>query len=266
MLKALAASLAIGCPCVALANETLTMCFRPDAAPFSYIDEQNMPAGYTVELCQRVAESLALKPDMIQVSAEARFKKLNDRVCEMLCEATSVTMERRKIAEFSLMTFLTGSALLFPKDMTQNLKAERRVIVGYLKGTTIQKRREQGLLIGGDLADFTFEPVESHEHALEKLTDGSIHAYIADREILDLMLQDSERLADTHRVSQQSITYEPYAIAVRIGNDTLRNQIDTELAEMFRSKEIWEILSRYVPGRNQDPLLRHLFAIQALPE
>lgn len=266
MLKTLFAASAIAYSSMAFADDILPVCFRPDAAPFSFIDEHNEPAGYTVELCRRVAESHGLTPDWIEVSAETRFIKLNDSVCEMLCEATSVTMERRKTNEFSLMTFLTGSALLFPKELMSDSQPDRDVKVGYLKGTTIEKRREQGLLIGGDRADFDFEAVESHEEATERLVDGSLQSYIADREILELMLRENEQLKESHRVSQQSITYEPYAIAVRLGNDARRNEIDIVLAELFRSKEIWEILAEHLPGYRQDPLLRNLFAIQSLPE
>jgi len=37
---------------------TLRVAYRIDSRPFSYVDAQGRPLGYTIELCERIARSL----------------------------------------------------------------------------------------------------------------------------------------------------------------------------------------------------------------
>src|SRR5882757_7151492 len=37
---------------------TLKIAYRTDSRPFSFLDPQGRPTGYTIELCQRIAKSL----------------------------------------------------------------------------------------------------------------------------------------------------------------------------------------------------------------
>ena len=37
---------------------TLRVAYRADSRPFSYVDAQGRPVGYTIELCERIARSL----------------------------------------------------------------------------------------------------------------------------------------------------------------------------------------------------------------
>lgn len=253
-------------PPVGIAGDDLKLCFRADAAPFSYMDESGRPDGYTIELCERVATQLGQRTQMIEVTSENRFETLREGQCDLLCEATSVTMARRKVVEFSLITFLTGSALLYPNDLLTATKTDRKVTVGYLRGTTVEDQREAGRLIGGDKANFEFVPYKSHEIAEAALDRGTLQGYIADREILNLMMQNTKKLAQTHRISRDSFTYEPYAIAVKLGDDKRRIAIDQVLAELYRSGSIDEIIAEFIPSRSEDPLLKQLFEIQSLPE
>ena len=36
---------------------TLRVAYRTDSRPFSYVDAQGRPVGYTIELCERIARS-----------------------------------------------------------------------------------------------------------------------------------------------------------------------------------------------------------------
>jgi hypothetical protein len=85
-------------------------------------------------------------------------------------------------------------------------------------------------------------------------------------EILEAILDENGSLKGTHRLSRESITYEPYGIAVRMGGDELRIALDRVLVEMFRSGSIQDLLAEHIPGRRLDPMLVRLFAIQSLPD
>lgn len=253
-------------PSTALADQAFKICYRTDAAPFSYLDGNGTPAGYTVDICNLVARDLNLRPEMVAVTSESRFDFLQEGRCDVLCGATTVTMVRRQSVEFSLITFLTSSALLYPRSLQDKQGSARIVTVGYLRGTTIEDHHSAGTLTGGDRENFKFVAYGSHGEAKAALRNGALDGYVADREILEHILLSIDGLAETHRISGSSITYEPYAIAVRMGDDERRIAIDRVLADLFRSHEINDILAEHVPTRRDDEFLSRLFTIQALPQ
>ena len=249
------------------AEQPLTLCYRTDAAPFSYEDEAGRPAGYSVDLCRLVADGMGQSdPAMIAVTSNTRFDRLG-RDCRLLCEATTLTLARRETMEFSLITFLTATALLYPVDLPAKGQKDAAVLkVGFLQRTTTDDLWQQGDLVGGADYRFEFQPVESHDTAARMLGDGTLDAYIADREILEVILAGAPALADRLHIGQQGLTYEPYALAVARGDDDLLIQVDRVLVGLFRSGKIREILGRHVPHRRFDPLLTDLFRIQSIPD
>jgi ABC-type amino acid transport substrate-binding protein len=67
-------------------NATLRVAYRADSRPFSYVDAQGQPVGYTIELCERIAKSLeaqlnvALTIKWVAVDERTRFDAIvNDR-------------------------------------------------------------------------------------------------------------------------------------------------------------------------------------------
>jgi polar amino acid transport system substrate-binding protein/glutamate/aspartate transport system substrate-binding protein len=246
---------------------SLSICYRADAAPFSYLDANGRPTGYSVALCRLVAERDGAPPKMVQVTAEERFKALDAGSCDMLCEATTVTMNRRRNGvEFSLITFLTGTALLFPRSLLEESERAGPVRVGFLEGTTTHDKYESRMLVSGDGVAFEFRPQASHEDAVEGLKTGELGAYLADREIIEGILTNNPTIAKTHVLGADSLSYEPYAIALKTGNDDILIKIDDVLADLFRSGQIFDLIAEHVPNRLYDARLKDLFLIQSLPE
>lgn len=95
ILRALSVA-ALSLQCGLATAEDLAICFREDAPPFSYLDETNKPAGYSFDLCQSVAEAIgAPDPQLVPVTVENRFDRLNEGACDLLCGATTMTIKRR---------------------------------------------------------------------------------------------------------------------------------------------------------------------------
>ncbi len=259
------AAMAIAMP--VLAQDAPKICYREDAAPFSFIDEAKEPNGYSVGLCQRILSALGTDdPEMVVVTAEDRFTSLQNGDCDLLCEATTVTMQRRAEMEFSLITFLTGAVFLYPKELLNGKYSEGDVTVGILSKTTAFDKWKSGDLRGGTGVEFVFEEQKSHEDAEAALLEGGLDGYIADQEIIEQIVANNPQLEKSHLISKSTLSYEPYALAMRMGDDELRVQVDEVLAEMYRSNEILDLLDKHLPGRSGDKLLTNLFELQSLPE
>ena len=90
--------------------------FRVDAAPYSYKNVIGEPSGYTVDLCRAVTVSLKsqlglqnISIEYVPVTAENRFEMIQQGRADMLCGATTSTLSRRALIDFSLPVFVDGA-------------------------------------------------------------------------------------------------------------------------------------------------------------
>ena len=82
----------------------ITLGYETDAQPFSFADEAGKPAGYSVALCEKVAEQVRReleKPDLqvvwVPVKLDDRLRTMEEKSVDLLCGADSVTLARRKV-------------------------------------------------------------------------------------------------------------------------------------------------------------------------
>ena len=97
---------------------TLRVAYRTNSPPFSYLDAQGRPVGYTVELCERVARSLEahlnvrLSIKWIPVDERTRFEAMVNETADMECGSTTVSLSRLKIVDFSSIIFAESTGVL----------------------------------------------------------------------------------------------------------------------------------------------------------
>jgi len=108
-------------------------------------------------------------------------------------------------------------------------------------------------------------PVESHDVAIGLLRARQIDAYVADRDLLAEMLSSRGSPADL-LISEEYLTVEPYALAMRRGEDRLRLIADRALAGLYRSGEILEVFRRWIAMPEPGPALRALYVMQSLAD
>lgn len=244
--------------------------YREDAAPYSYTDTLGEAVGYSVELCRTVAanvkETLGLEQmrvEYVPVTTEDRFQAVQDGRIDILCGATTVTLSRRELVDFSLFTFIDGAGVLLRADGPQDFEdlAGRRV--GVRSATTTEAALRDALAQQG--LEVELVPVESHDDGLAKLQAREIQAYFADRAILVWLLLGSG--AEGLWLSERQFSYEPYALALARGDHEFRLLIDATLATLYRSGAIDQIFTAaFGAGARQSDVLKALYIINALPK
>ena len=244
--------------------------YRTDAPPFSYNSAIGEPAGYIVDLCREVAAATKqelglrdLKVEYVTVTAEDRFDAVKSGRIDLLCEATTVTLARRQLVDFSLMTFIDGASVMVRSDGPQSFKALGGHKIGVHAGTTTEDALRR------TLADLKVEaevvPVADHADGVKRLESGELAAYFADRAILTYLLL-GEGAPKTLRISKEYFTREPYALALARGDDDFRFLVDRTLARLYRGGAIAPIFARSFGKAKASEILQTLYAINALPE
>ena len=244
--------------------------YREDAAPYSYEDTLGEAVGYSVELCRTVAanvkETLGLEQmqvEYVPVTTEDRFQAVQDGRIDILCGATTVTLSRRELVDFSLFTFIDGAGVLLREDGPQDFEDLAGMKVGVRSATTTEAALRDALAQQG--LEVELVPVESHDDGLAKLQAREIQAYFADRAILVWLLLGSG--AEGLWLSERQFSYEPYALALARGDHEFRLLVDATLATLYRSGDIDPLFTAaFGASARQSDVLKALYVINALPK
>jgi polar amino acid transport system substrate-binding protein/glutamate/aspartate transport system substrate-binding protein len=249
----------------------IRIAYREDARPFSYKSNDGKPAGYIVDLCRAVAKKLSqqlqispLKVVYVPVTAANRFEAIQQNNADLLCEATSATLARRKLVDFSIATYVGGTSLMIRADGPRDLEGLAGHKIGVLGGTTTEQALRNALKKAGVSADV--QATKTHTEGLALLDDGATSAYFAERDILTSLLRDSEA-PERLMVAENYLTIEPYALALPLGDQEFRLAVDRALSHIYSSGEINTIFQRTFSSKAKpSQLLKALFVISALPD
>lgn len=219
-------------------DDILRIGIRTDAPPFSYREvardgrHTGKPAGYSVELCRQFAEVAGLRAVYVDVDTRTRFRNLGlpgDRGIDILCGATTVTLNILQDFDVSFYTFLTATTFMSSQGLEQILDDDegKQIRVRYRSDTTSRPgekrwqndtRRQLSRLLGVKAGRLDFLSLSSHWGAVNGLKGaaagkGGFDLYIGDRPILSWLVKDdpSTRPLGIY-VSKDVLTVQPYAL------------------------------------------------------
>lgn len=253
-------------------GKTIALAYRTDAPPFSFVDDKKQPAGYTVDLCKRVASLIEdqlqakdLKIKWVPVTSQSRFDAVAKGEADLECGSSTVTLSRMKQVDFSSFTFIDGTGLLSTRAAGIRSMADvagKRI--GVVAGTTnervvtgIDKRRK---------LDMKIVAMKSRDEALAALVEGRIDAFASDKILLigaSMSAKDPKSLF----LLPEDLSFEPYAIALPRGDAGLRLAVNGALSRIYRDGEIVSIFNKWFGAFGEPtPLVRAMFILGSLPD
>ena len=261
---------------------------RAEARPFSYLDESGKAAGYSVALCEKVADAVKaelglgqLAVEYVKVETEDRFDAVETGSIDLLCGAATVTLERRKKVAFSLPIFPSGTSALVRADAPPRFREllEGRVppfrptwrasmaeildkrVMSAEKGTTaaawLVKRRAQ-LEVNSELVE-----VASYQEGIQRVLLRTSDAFFADRAVLLEKLAHTASAGDMVVLDRQ-FTYEPIALVSARGDEDFRLLVDRTLSGLYRTGQILDIYERYFGTPDENA--KTFFRLATIPE
>jgi glutamate/aspartate transport system substrate-binding protein len=224
-------------------TKVVKLAHRTDAKPFSFVNAQGQPDGYTVDLCKFVVHSLELQLDAkltiawVPVDSQSRFDSVTSGLADMECGSSTVSFERMTKVDFSSFIFLENTGVLVRTSSEISSVADlggRKVAV--IAGTTnevalkkeLQRRQLQTSLV----------PVKDRQEGVMKLERGAVDGFASDKLLL-IGAKNAE--ASAYKILPEDLSYEPYAIALPRGDSDFRLAVNRGLSHLYSSPEILNI-------------------------
>lgn len=256
-------------------NETgqMNLGFRESEPPMSFRDNSGNPIGYSIDLCDHIAAAVKQKlgrsditVNYVPVTAEDRFTSIESASIDILCGATTKTLDRSERVGFTQLTFITGASLLSMKDekvlSVSALKGKRVAVVS--NTTTIEAL--QGAL-AKMLVDAEVVPVSSATEGMSLLDKGEIDAFSSDQVVLigQVIARKGEK---QYFLSEELFSFEPFALAVTRGDADFQLVADRAISQLSRSGQIVAIYQRWFKRFGEGPpvVLKALYQLNAIPE
>ncbi|MGS4946263.1 amino acid ABC transporter substrate-binding protein [Meridianimarinicoccus sp. RP-17] len=245
---------------------------RESSVPFAYLDENQTPIGYSIDLCMKVVEAVEetlgtdLEVRFVPVTPQTRIALMANGTIDLECGSTTNNLTRQEQVEYLPVTFITGTQILTKVDSGINgiddMEGKR---IGLAQGTTNERAIMAEMEARGLNIDIL--PVRDHAEGMLALETDRIDAYSTDHILLHGLI-DKSRTPEDFAVVGDFLSYDPYALMVP------RNESDFELvgkralAEVFRSGEIDAIYEKWFGplGVEQSELLQAAFRLNALPQ
>jgi glutamate/aspartate transport system substrate-binding protein len=233
--------------------------YREASIPFSYLDANNKPVGYSMDLCYKIVDGLKKKLDMpnlkvklVPVTSSTRMPLIANGTIDMSCGSATNTIERQKQVDFLDTTFVTGTKLLVRSDSGiksyKDLKGKTLVVT---TGTT--NERVLKALNDKEHLDMRFINAKDHPESALAVETGRASAFPMD----DILLYGIKATAKDPKVFSivgDFLSYEPYAIIVRKNDPQFKKFADGVLVGLFKSGEINTIYKKWfespIPPKN----------------
>lgn len=228
----------------------ISLGFRDNSLPFSYLDKHQRPIGYSIELCLLVVDAIktrlklpGLEVMFRPVTSANRISFVVNDIVDLECGSTTNTLERQKEVAFSVTTFVASSSLVSKKsDPIVNLKDLHRRTVVSTAGTTCiktlaqanQAQRLDMRIISGMDHEESFRLVEFDRAAAFAMDDVLVHGLVArSRHPADYVIHNTD------------LSLEPYGIVVRKNDPEFKKVVDAALVDLFKYGEINRIYRKW---------------------
>lgn len=229
---------------------TILIGVRESSVPFSFIDAQKQPQGYSVDLCVRVADAVKaelklpkLEVRFVPVTSSNRIPALVEGKIDLECGSTTNTRDRQKQVAFAYTTYIAGIKMLAKKASNVNsIEDLRGKAVVVTKGTTSEKIMKAM----NDERLLKIKIIESPDHgeSFKAVDEGNAVAFLMDDVLLYGLISKSKK-PDDFAVVGKYLSVEPYAIMLRKDEPGFEKIVNRALIDLFQSGEIRRIYAKW---------------------
>lgn len=247
--------------------------YRDASIPFSYVDTQGKPLGYSTDICLEVAQTVktALKlPDlqikMVPVNLQNRIPLVANGTVDISCESAVNTIARQSQVDFSYPFFISQTRLLVKsKSGISELKdLEGKAIA--LPINSVPERLIRSL-IEKDKLNIRVVAVKDNAEGFLALTTDRADAFSTD-DILLFGLRSKAPTPSDYMVVGTPLSHDSYGLLVQKNSTVFLSLVNATLSRMARDGRLQKLYEKWFMPMDVplSPVLATVFKVIAIPE
>jgi glutamate/aspartate transport system substrate-binding protein len=221
----------------------ITLGFRDSSIPFSYLDDNQKPVGFALDICYKIADAVKaeLKLDKLEVkmnpvTSSTRIPLLANGTVDLECGSTTNNPERQKQVAFTNTHFLTASRFAAKKanNLTTIDDLKGKTVVSTAGTTNIKQLTEANAARN---LGITIIPAKEHAEAFLMVETDRAAAFVMDDILLASFIAGSKD-PSAYTISKDAFSKpEPYGIMLRRDDPAFKKLVDAATAKLYTSGE-----------------------------
>jgi lysine-arginine-ornithine-binding protein len=226
-----------------IAAEKLTIGTEGAYPPFNLMDASGQVVGFDVEIGQALCAKMKVECNVVTSDWDGIIPALNAGKFDMLIASMSITEERQQAVDFTNPYYTNKLQFVAPKSV--DFKTDKDSLKGKVIGT------QRATIAGSWLEDNLGKTVEikfydTQENAYLDLTSGRIDGILADTFVQWEWLK-SDAGKNFEFKGEPVFDNDKIGIALRKGDDELRERLNKALAEIVADGTYKKINDKYFP-------------------
>ncbi|MBX9462743.1 MAG: amino acid ABC transporter substrate-binding protein [Aquamicrobium sp.] len=254
-------------------KNAISIGYREASIPFSYIDKEGQPVGYSTDLCKEVAETVRtaldlpdLKIEWVPVNLQNRIPLVANGTVDISCESAVNTIGRQSQVDFSNPFFISHTRFLVKagSGIAELADLDGKSIA--LPINSVPERLIKSLIEKGDL-DVRIVPVKDNSEGFLALQTGRADAFSTD-DILLFGLKNKAVDPASYEVVGKPLSYDSYGFLVQKNSTVFLTLVNATLARLSRNGELQTLYAQWFDpmGVPLSPDLATVFHVIAIPE
>src|SRR5712672_3272455 len=212
----------------------ITIGFRDSSIPFSYLDDNQKPIGFAIDICYKIVDAVKkeLKLDKLgvefnPVTSSTRIPLLANGTIDLECGSTTNNADRLKQVSFTNTHFLTATRFVSKKSSKINSidDLKGKTVVSTAGTTNIKQLTEANAARN---LGVTIVPAKDHAEAFLMVETDRAAAFVMDDILLAGFVAGSKEPA-AYVVSSDAFSKpEPYGIMLRKDDPAFKKVVDAE--------------------------------------
>ncbi len=221
----------------------ITIGYRDSSIPFSYLDDNQKPIGFAIDICYRIVDAVKqeLKLDKLAiefnpVTSSTRIPLLANGTIDLECGSTTNNAERLKQVAFTNTHFLTATRFVSKK--TSNIHSiddlKGKTVVSSSGTTNIKQLTEANAARN---LNINIVPAKEHAESFLMVETDRAAAVVLDDVLLASFVAGSKD-PDAYVMSKDAFSKpEPYGIMLRKDDPAFKKVVDAATAALYTSAE-----------------------------
>ncbi len=229
---------------------SFTIGYRESSIPFSYLNDQQQPIGYAMELCTKVFEAVksdlkmpGLKLNLQPVTSSNRIPLLQNGTIDLECGSTTNSVDRQKQVAFGPTYFVINVTAAVKKSSgIKSLVDLNGKTISTTSGTTSVPLLKQY----DKTKNVEIKEIYGKDHAESflLLSQDRTSAFVMDDILLAGQIANSSNPGD-YMIIPESLRQEPYSMMLRKDDPQFKALVDKTVGGVMKSGEINQIYAKW---------------------